>query len=116
MRIKDIDTDNTLKLKTGDLDNLFSVYRDKLGRYNANLNETLYLDIPKSELDLFIPDYDMHWSLISHKLYGTTRLAWLLIKINKVTPNSIFNKVPAGMPIYCLSTGNVHVILEQFSQ
>lgn len=116
MRIKDVDTDNILKLKVGDLDNFFSVHRDKFNRYVANLNETLYLDVPTSELNLFIPDYDIHWPLISHKIYGTTRLAWLLIKINKVTPNSIFDKVPAGMPIYYLSPGNVHVILEQFSQ
>lgn len=116
MRIRDVDIDNILNLKVGDLDNLFTVYRDKFGRYTANLNETMYLNIPKSELEIFIPDYDMHWTLISHKLYGTTRLAWLLIKLNTVTPISIFDKIPAGLPVYYLSTGNVQTILDQLSQ
>lgn len=112
MRINDVDTDNLIKLKLGDLDNFFKVHKDKLGRYMLNLNETLYINVDTDSLETFVPDYDMHWTLISHRLYGTTRLAWVLLKINNVTPISIFNKVQAGTPIFYISAGDVQSILE----
>lgn len=32
----------------------------------------------------------MHWPLISYIIYGTTRLAWLLMKLNNVDVKDMF--------------------------
>jgi hypothetical protein len=43
----------------------------------------------------------MHWPLISYKLYGTTRLVWLLWKLNDIEPTNIFDiKYPGDKILY----------------
>jgi len=88
MKVYDILDESWLKIT--DLENMFEVYVDGKGQYAYNLNETMYIDVPDSLLSEFTCDCVMHWPLISHKIYGTTRLAWLLQKINKVQPEDMF--------------------------
>lgn len=77
--------------KTTDFENLFDINSDRLGRYGFNLNENLYLDIPDSALNTYTCQYsEMHWPLISYIIYGTTRLAWLLMKLNNVSVKDMF--------------------------
>ena len=82
MQLDNADINVTLKIT--DLENIFGVYQDKRKNLVYDINETLYINVDKSILSTFICDCDMHWTLISYKLYGTTRLAWLLWKINDV--------------------------------
>lgn len=83
-------------LKVTDLDNFFNIYRDGRGRYYYNLNSSVYFDIAPSAMKQYICDYDMHWPLISYKLYGTARLAWLLMQVNNVGQKDLFEIKPAG--------------------
>ena len=77
--------------KTTDLDNLFDINEDTLGRVGFNLNENLYLNIPDNALNIYICQYtEMHWPLISYIIYGTTRFAWLLMKLNNVSVENAF--------------------------
>ena len=41
----------------------------------------------------------MHWPLISYVIYGTTRLAWLLMKLNGVGPEQAFMPKRAADPV-----------------
>lgn len=77
-------------LKITDLENMFEIYQKQNGEYHYNLNETLYVDVPDEQLLDYTCDSRMHWPLISYKIYGTTRLAWLLTKLNKVQPEDMF--------------------------
>lgn len=81
MKVNDVDDQRLLKIT--DMENLFSVYQDRRGNYVYNLNETLYMDASDS-LQEYVCQCAMHWPMVSYKIYGTTRLAWLLVKLNKV--------------------------------
>jgi len=88
MKIREITDDDWLKIT--DLENMFDVYRKPNGDYSYNLNETVYVDIDDSQLLEYVCDCRMHWPLASYKIYGTTRLAWLLMKINGVQAMDMF--------------------------
>ena len=60
------------------------------------MNASLYLDAADDILLDYICDYDMQWPLLSYKIYGTTRLAWLLMKLNKVKPADVFKLKMTG--------------------
>ena len=76
---KDVDSDFF------DLDKMFSLFIDEEGRWKFNLNSTFYLiDIPNEVCDWYACPTDMHWPSISWNIYGSTRLAWLLMKLNDV--------------------------------
>ena len=49
----------------------------------------------------------MHWTLISYKIYGTTRLAWLLWKANNVQMADTFKVKMPGDIVYYLPRENV---------
>ena len=97
MRIHDLnDNDINAKLKITDLENMFDIYVDKNLNNMFNLNKTLYIKIDKDSLPIFQCTHPMHWTLISYKIYGTTRLAWLLWKINDVSIEDSFKARQPG--------------------
>ncbi len=83
-------------LKITDLENIFELYQDKRGNLVFDLNSTLYINVDKSTLPEFTCNHQMQWTLISYKIYGTTRLAWLLWKINDVGIENIFETKQPG--------------------
>lgn len=76
-------------LKITDFENFFNIYNVKENA-QFNLNSTLYLNIQDNLLEKYILTHNMHWPLISYKIYGTTRLVWLLLKINNIQTKDIF--------------------------
>ena len=77
--------------KTTDLENLFDIRQDRLGMFYFNLNENIYFRVPESAFLTYACQYaEMHWPLISYTLYGTTRLAWFLMKVNDVRAEDMF--------------------------
>ena len=101
-----------------DLDKMFSLFIDSEGRWQYNLNSTFYLiDIPDSVCNWYICPTDMHWPSISYKVYGSTRLAWLLMKLNNVKDQNVFDQVQAGTRVRYLDYGRfVHDILTNMEQ
>lgn len=97
LRIGDID--NFEYLKPTDLENMFCVYSAKDGNFIFNLNETLYFDVNGESLPEYICDTPMFWPLASYKIYGTERLAWLLMKINGVRAENMFARIEPGVKI-----------------
>lgn len=77
--------------KTTDLENMFDINADVRDRLWFNLNEGLYVSAPDGAVKTYECQYaEMHWPLISYVLYGTTRLAWLLMKLNGVGVEDMF--------------------------
>lgn len=103
-------------LKVTDLENMFQVHVDQKGNYVLNLNETIYVNMPKDRLKVYIPDHPQFWALISYELYQTTRLDWLLMKINGVSPINVFRPVLASQPIWYLEVGDVQNILDALNE
>jgi hypothetical protein len=50
----------------------------------------VYINVDKDSLPEFQCNHAMHWPLISYKIYGTTRLAWVLWKVNDVSLEDSF--------------------------
>ena len=94
-----------------DFENFFEVYedsRDQRRPYTFNLNSTLYLDgVPKNTKKI---THDMFWTTISYDIYETTRLWWLLMKVNNVTADKMFDVVPAGTDVRFLNKETVKEI------
>ena len=101
-----------------DLDKMFSLFIDEEGRWQYNLNSTFYLiDIPDEVCQWYICPTDMHWPSISRKVYGSTRLAWFLMKLNGVRDQNIFDQIKAGTRIRYLDyTQFVHEMLSNMEQ
>lgn len=101
-----------------DLEKMFSLFLDQWGRWKFNLNSTFYLvDIPDEVCQWFVCPTDMHWPSISWRIYGSTRLYWLLMKLNGVRDQNLFAQVRAGTKVRYLSYGQyVSDILSSMEQ
>ena len=110
MKIKDIDGN----IKISDLENFFDVYentQDRRKPYLYNLNSTVYFSgTPKSVHKL---SHDMFWTTISHEIYGTTRLWWILMKVNGVGMDRAFDTVPAGSSVRYVDKDVLNRVLTQ---
>lgn len=109
MKISDIDS----SIEITDLENMFNIYEDKQGFYKYNLNETIYLNVDKSQCETYTLKTIAYWPLISYKIYQTPKLAWLLMKLNNVDGKHIFDKQKPGTIIYYLPTETVESIVKQ---
>ena len=91
MKLVDLDISEFEEfIKIYDLENMFDVFVDKHGNEQFNLNKTLYIKVDPKRLPEYECKYEMHWPLISYNIYGTTRLAWLLQKLNNVKAKDMF--------------------------
>ena len=77
-----------------DVESVFNIHEDLRGNIVFNLNETTYFNVPKNMLKAKILDHPLHWSTISYEIYGTTRLAWFLLKLNNIPTKNLFIRVP----------------------
>lgn len=113
MKIIDIDKSdyNNFDVSMSDLENFFNIYDDKRSFKNYNLNTTMYINVNVEDCDQFVLQHDMFWPLISYKIYGTTRLAWLLQKINKVV--NPMNILQSGSIVYYINKSNLSQVLQE---
>lgn len=116
MKIINID-DNQIKslLKITDLENAFDVYVDNNFNNMFNLNKSIYINAEKGSLPVFQCKHSMHWTLISYKIYGTTRLAWLLWKVNNVKLEDTMKPQPPGSIIWYLPKNLVNGIVSEMT-
>lgn len=115
MTINNIQNHN-YNLKNTDLENMFKIHVDKNDNAVFNINETLYLNYDKPDLKVYITEHPNHWSTLSYKIYKTTRLAWLLMKLNNISTADCFKRVPPATPIFYLDEGIVNQILLEINK
>lgn len=99
--------------QTADFDHFFNIYKDKNGNYVYNLNSTLYIDVPESRYQTYVLTHDLHWPIISYKLYNTTHLVWFLLKINNVKYSDVFKIKHTSDKIKYLPLDDVQAILKK---
>ena len=116
MKISQID-DTGIKnnLKITDLENAFDIFIDRKLNYMFNLNQSIYINVDKDALPKFQCNHAMHWTLISYKIYGTTRLAWLLWKVNDVQMDDTFKAKQPGDIIRYLPLNYVNNIVSDIN-
>jgi hypothetical protein len=100
-RKRDFTELNDFKLSQSSLANLFTVINDLEYRYS--LTRTLYINgseiaIPNLYNEHQFTDGD-HWTLLSHKYYGTVELWWLICKFNGIVNPFILPEVGAKIKI-----------------
>lgn len=99
-----------------DLENFFNVYTDRKQNYFFNLNSSLYLNVDKSILSKYVLTYNMYWTTISYMIYNTTRLAWLLMKLNNVNAINLFQMKKTGDIIYYLEKTMLNEIIDTINE
>lgn len=102
-------------LSKADLENIFSINSDKNGNIVFNLNETLYIQSTHNNKVMLV-SHPIHWSTLSYNLYGTPRLAWILLKLNNVPMSQMFNKIDTKFPVIYLSKDDVVTIINQINE
>lgn len=112
MTISKLGLDDVDYLKYADLENMFGVFQDGQGRYFYNLNETVYLQYGEGDLLQYVATYEMQWPLVSYAVYGTTRLAWLLMKVNGVPASRMFEPVRPSQKVYYVPADQAKEILK----
>jgi len=95
MKIYDID----VNVDDNDFENFFQIYTDRKGNHSFNLNSTIYLSFSDDSVQHYMTKTDLFWTTISYNIYGTTRLAWLLMKLNDVKPQNMFDIVKAATDV-----------------
>ena len=115
MKLKNIDfKDGDKSRRITDFEHFFEVYLDRHGNYAFNLNQALYFRFDPAKLQKYQCKHDMFWPLISYNLYKTTRLAWVLMKVNNVDVDSMFKPVLAGQSVSYISKDTIQQILATF--
>lgn len=102
-------------LKITDLENFFDVLEDKRKNTVYDLNSTVYLNVNPKELPTFVCDCVAQWPLLSYKIYGTTRLAWLLQKLNNASASDILQSKKPGDEVKYLPTQYVDGIVSELN-
>ena len=87
-----------------DLEQMLNAYLDERGMWTLNINSSFYaLGIPDRMFSKYTTTSEMRWPSISDAIYGTTRLAWLLMKLNGVKGKDIFKPLPPGTTVKYLA-------------
>ena len=115
MTLSQLGLDGADYLKFADLENMFGVFRDDMGRYFFNLNETVYVYPDASGLREYVATYEMQWPLVSYAIYNTTRLAWLLMKVNRVPASRMFDTVKPGQKVLYVDGGRANEIAREIN-
>lgn len=101
------------QLKTENLENIFHVYQDQDDLYFYNLLQTIHFpqNLPDSYFQVYNVTYGDTWPYISYKVYGDTKLWWVITLANTITnPTSIL------VPGTTLKIPNVEVVSEILTQ
>ena len=112
MRLSDLDQSNFNYLELQDFENILNINYVDNKYYLYDLNSTLYISGNTEEIENFVLKTDAHWPLISYLIYGTTRLWWLLCKLNNANINDIFEVKEVGTIIKFLPKGSLQKILD----
>ena len=115
MVIYDIKNSDMDYIKITDFENILSIYIDKKNNYFFNLNSTVYINISDDQILTYVCDFELQWPLISYKIYGTTRLAWLLMKINNVNIKDVFKTVPIGTKVKYINQERVSDLISDIN-
>ena len=118
MKTNDLDISDDAKLKMTDLANIFHVFEDQKtlgeGFLSFDINRTLALEGVENMSRGVFREYKVvtedTWALISYKFYGTTRLWWLVCKVNGIS-NPLVDP-EEGSLIKVISKEHAQTILE----
>ena len=98
-------------------ENIFKVYL-KNDKYIYNILKTVHIDVdslPNASFDMYKTPVEMPWTILSHNVYGTMDIWWLIYITNKDTFNSPLQLIPGGTLIRLLKMNRIRDIIDQVS-
>lgn len=99
-----------------DMANLFIQFLDKNNNYVYNINDSValnFLDPSDSLVSIYAVGDKDTFQTIAYKFYGTTRLWWLVARLNNVS--DAFERPKSGTYLKILNPSLISVISSQFS-
>ena len=82
------DVMNFEKIPLEAMENLFNIYLNEDNEYYYNIMRTVNIEgldnIDMSYFETYIYKEQDSWTVLSYKFYGTTRLWWLICKVNNI--------------------------------
>jgi hypothetical protein len=103
-----------VELNKYNMANLMKQFRDKNGYIVFNNNDSIGISITDADSNLFTihkVSYTESYQVISYMYYGTTRLWWLIAKLNDVTDATILPM--HGSTLKILNPSLVESVLSQ---
>jgi nucleoid-associated protein YgaU len=101
------------RLKTENLENIFHIYQNENDLYFYNLLQTIHFpqNLPDSYFQQYNVTYGDTWPYISYKVYGDTRLWWIITLANNIiNPTHVLNSGDI------LKIPNIEVVSEILTQ
>lgn len=117
MKHNDIqDAPSLQKIPPEALENIFNVYVDGQNEYYYNILRTVNFEglenLEATYFDIHVFNEEDSWTVLSFKYYGTTRLWWLICKVNNIF--NPFENPEIGTKLIILKPELVHgLVLEQ---
>lgn len=108
---------NTVKLNRYNLANILIQFIDKSGNLVFNNNDSITIDLTDNGSNLYynhVVSLADTYQTISHRYYGTTRLWWLIAKMNGVMDATILPK--PGTVIKVLNENFLELIVSNISK
>lgn len=99
-----------------DMANLFIQFLDKNNNMVYNINDSValnFLDPSDSLVSIYLVGDKDTFQTISYKFYGTTRLWWLVARLNNVS--NAFNRPKSGSYLKILNPSLISTISSQLS-
>ncbi len=109
--------DNTLVLGQYDMANLFIQFLDKNNNVVYNINDSValnFLDPSDNLVSIYLVGDKDTFQTIAYKFYGTTRLWWLIARLNNV--EDAFVRPKSGSYLKILNPSLITTIASQLAE
>lgn len=109
--------DNTLVLGQYDMANLFIQFLDKNNNVVYNINDSValnFLDPSDNLVSIYLVGDKDTFQTIAYKFYGTTRLWWLIARLNNV--EDAFIRPKSGSYLKILNPSLITTIASQLAE
>lgn len=109
--------DNTLVLGQYDMANLFIQFLDKNNNVVYNINDSValnFLDPSDNLVSIYLVGDKDTFQTIAYKFYGTTRLWWLIARLNNV--EDAFIRPKSGSYLKILNPSLITTITSQLAE
>ncbi len=109
------DIDDLPALDPGRFENIFRIY-NKGDKYIYNILKRVNIDLSSADPETFTTSTlrsEAPWTLISHQLYGTMDLWWLIYICNKDIISSPVQLVPGGTPLKVIKAYKLRTLINE---
>ena len=98
-------------------ENIFKVFL-KNDKYIYNILKTVHINVeklPNASFTVYKTPVELPWTVLSHNIYGTMDVWWLIYIINKDKFTSPLQLIPGGTSLRILNMNKIRDVIDQIS-